>query len=188
MQEFDNHEDKLKPSLEHSADDKAIKLTFSLTRSDLFWYNLYFIRLLGYGAITFFLSSVAFFIVVLITPFGDLRTAFIWVVMVSGAGFSICAGSIAAIVLQVFILKNDTITRAMTRRSYIIDSSGVAIYNEKGRITRTWHEMKKIVKTRHGFYMKTGEKIAIVLPRHVFKDRNEIKLLEGLIRANAVAN
>lgn len=184
----ENMEDETQPDTNKPEDEKVIRLTFSLTRSDLFWYNLHFIRLLGYAAVAFFILSIVFFVIALNTPYGDLRTTFIWVVMASGAGFSITAGSIAAIVLQVFILKNDTITRAMTRRSYIISESGVAVYNEQGRIKRTWKEIRKVVKTHHGFYMKTGEKIAIVLPRHVFKDNNQIKLLEGLIRANAVSH
>ena len=183
-----NNDANVHPDTPKPEDENVIKLTFSLTRSDLFWYNLHFIRLLGYAAIGFFILSIAFFIIALNTPYGDMRTTFIWVVMASGAGFSITAGSIAAIVLQVFILKNETIARAMTRRSYIISESGVAVYNEQGRIKRTWKEIRKVIKTHHGFYIKTGEKIAIVLPRHVFKDNNQIKLLEGIIKANAVAS
>jgi hypothetical protein len=159
---------------------KTINLSFALTRTDLFWYNIHFVRLLVAGSIIFFILAIAVFVCTLYVPPGDLKTTLIWLVMAFGVGFSLCAGSIAAVVLQIFILKNETVAKAMTSRNYTISESGVAVYNEKGRIKRTWEEIRKVVKTHHGFYIKTGDKIAIVLPRHAFGSRDQIELFEQL--------
>ena len=161
---------------------KSISLSYALTRSDLFWYNIYFIRWLVIGAIVFFALAIAAFIFAMKTPTGDLKTAIIWAVMGFGVGFSICAGSVAAISLQIFLIKNETVNKAMTRRNYIINSAGIAVFNEQGKIVRPWKEIKRIIKTRNGFYIKTGDKIAIVIPRHVFADPYEIRQFENLIK------
>jgi len=162
--------------------DKAINLSYSLTRSDLFWYNIYFIRWLVIGAIVFFALAISAFIFALETPTGDLKTTIIWAVMGFGVGFSICAGSVAAILLQIFFVKNEAVNKAMNRRNYIISSSGIAVFNEQGKIIRTWKEITRIIKARHGFYIKTGDKVAIVIPRHVFANNHEIKLFEDLAK------
>lgn len=158
--------------------DRSINLSYSLTRSDLFWYNIYFVRLLAVGAILLFLLTIAVFILTLYTPPGDLKTAFLWVVMGLGVGFSLCAGTIAAIILQIFFLKNESVNKAMSLRNYVINSSGIMVFNEDGKITRTWNDIRRIIKTSHGFYVKTGDRIAIVLPRRVFADIQEITLFE----------
>jgi len=162
--------------------NKSINLSYSLTRSDLFWYNIYFIRWMVIGAIIFFALAVGTFIFTLKMPTGDLKTAVIWAVMGFGVGFSICAGSVAVVLLQIFFTKNETVNKAMTSRNYFINSTGIAVFNEQGKIVRTWREIKSIIKARHGFYIKTGDKAAIVIPRHVFANNNEIKLFETLVK------
>jgi hypothetical protein len=170
-----NQEQQQSPSPSGSDD---INLSFALTRTDLFWYNMHFIRLLIVGAIAFFILAIAVFVYSLNAPPGDYKTTLVWMVMGFGAGFSICAGSIAVVVLQIYFVKSEAVDQAMTIRNYIVNSSGIAVYNDKRRITRTWHDIKKVVKTRHGFYIKTGDKIAIVLPRHVFAGPEQIQLFE----------
>ena len=162
--------------------EKIINLSYSLTRTDLLWYNLYFVRWLVVGAVAFFGLAIAAFILALNTPSGDLKTAIQWAVVGFGIGFSLCGGSIAAIMLQIFFIKNKSVEQAMTTRNYAISSVGVAVFNEQGRITRTWKDIKKVIKARHGFYIRTGDKIAIVIPRHVFADKSEIELFESLAR------
>jgi hypothetical protein len=164
-------------NLEQSAGDN-INLSFALTRTDLFWYNMHFIRLLIVGAIVFFILAVGVFVFSLSTLPGDYRTTLIWLVMAFSAGFSICAGSIAVVILQLFFVKNETVNQAMIGRNYIVNSAGIAVYNDKRRITRTWREIRKVIRTRHGFYIKTGDKIAIVLPRHVFNGPDQIRQFE----------
>ena len=161
---------------------KDIRLSFALTRTDLFWYNIHFVRLLVIGAITFFILAVGVFTYTLSVPTGDFKTTLIWVVMGCGIGFSLCSGTIAAIVLQVFFLKNESVARAMTFRNYIINEAGVAVFTDKAKIARTWKDVRKVIKTRHGFYIKTGDRIAIVLPRHVFTDKEEIEHFQKLIK------
>jgi hypothetical protein len=162
--------------------DKSINLSYALTRSDLFWYNIYFIRWLVIGAIIFFALAIGAFIFTLKMPTGDLKTAVIWAVMGFGVGFSICAGSVAVVLLQIFFVKNETVNKAMTRRNYIINSAGIAVFNDQGKIVRTWRDIRRIIKTRHGFYIKTGDKIAIVVPRHVFGNNVEVKIFEDLAK------
>ena len=159
-------------------DDIGINLSFALTRTDLFWYNMHFIRLLIIGAIVCFILAIAVFIFSLNAPPSDFKTTLVWMVMAFGAGFSICAGSIAVVVLQIYFVKSEAVDKAMTTRNYIINSAGIAVYNDQRRITRTWREIKKVVRTRHGFYVKTGDKIAIVLPRHVFPGPEQLDLFQ----------
>jgi hypothetical protein len=160
--------------------EENISLSFALTRGDLFWYNMHFIRLLIFGAIIFFVLAIGVFVFSLNTPTGDYKTTLVWMVMGFGAGFSICAGSIAVVVLQIYFVKSEAVDKAMTVRNYIVNSAGIAVFNDKKRITRTWLEIRRVIKTRHGFYIKTGDKIAIVLPRHVFSGPDQIQLFEKL--------
>ena len=166
------------PDLNINAGCNSISLSYSLTRADLFWYKIYFMRLLVVGAVLFFILAIAAFIITLYTPPGDLKTTLVWVIMGFGAGFSLCAGTIAAIVLQIFFVKNESVNKAMSLRNYKIDSSGIMVFNEQGRIVRTWKEIRSIIKTSHGFYVKTGDRIAIVLPRRVFSTSKELALFE----------
>ncbi|MCP4582807.1 MAG: YcxB family protein [candidate division Zixibacteria bacterium] len=163
----------------------TINLSYSLSKTDLFWYNLFFVRWLLVGAIAFFILAISAFILSLNMLSGDLKTTIQWAVMGFGIGFSMCGGSIAAIMLQIFFIKNKSVEQAMTRRNYIINPAGVAVFNERGKIVRTWKEIRKVVKAGHGFYIKTGDKIAIVIPRHVFTDKNEIKLFEKIVKQAA---
>lgn len=166
------------PGRDPNSESDSISLSYSLTRADLFWYNIYFVRLLVVGSILFFILTIAVFIVTLYTPPGDLKTTLIWVIMGFGAGFSLCAGTIAAIILQIFFLKNESVSKAMSLRNYMIDASGIAVFNEQGRIVRAWKDIRRIIKTSHGFYVKTGDRISIVLPRRVFNTAKELALFE----------
>jgi len=176
-------DDKFKESdPEDSGASMTINLSYSLTRSDLFWYNIYFVKWLVIGAVVFFTLAITAFVIALKTPSGDLKTTIIWAVMGFGVGFSICAGSVAAILLQIFFVNNETVNKAMTRRSYIINSAGIAVFNEQGKITRTWKDIKSIIKTRHGYYIKTGDKIAIVIPRQAFASQSDLEIFKELVK------
>ncbi len=174
-----NHDNKPGNSPDN---DRDINLQFTLTRNDLFWYNIYFIRLLVLAAIACFLGAIGVFIYSLQIPTGDYKTTLIWIIMALSAGFSISGGTIAAIVLQVFVLKNESVNQAMTMRSYIINSAGIAVFNKSRKIVRTWNDIRRVIKTHHGYYIKTGDRIAIVLPRHVFKNDEQIEYFEQLIQ------
>jgi len=158
----------------------TINLAFGLTKSDLLSYNFHFMRLLMVGAAACFILAVAVFIYSQNIPPGDYRTTLNWVVTAFGVGFSLCGGPIAVVILQLFGSKNEAVNKAMAWRNYIISSSGIVVFNDQGRISRTWRDVKKVIKTRHGFYLKTGDKLAFVLPRHVFNGPEEIHLFERL--------
>ena len=160
---------------------ESINLSYALRRSDLFWYNFHFLRLLSAGAAAFFVLAIVGSIAVLRTPVGDLRTALIWADLGFGVGFSICAGSVAAVALQIFIFKSGPVERAMSKRSYVINSGGIAVFNDQGRIARSWNDVKTIVKTRHGFYLRTSDKLAIVIPRRVLKQQNDLESFKAIL-------
>lgn len=161
--------------------DKTIRLSFALTRTDLLWYNLYFIRWIVYGAILLILLFIVGLIWSVNTPKGDLQTAMIWMVIGLAAGFSICMGSIMAVVLQIYFTKSEIVAKAMTRKNYIISNAGVAVYDERGQIMRTWTQVKNIIKTKHRFYIRTGDKMSIVLPKREFKSPDDLQAFEGII-------
>jgi hypothetical protein len=165
--------------------NKTINLSFALTRNDLFWYNIHFARLPMLGFFVFLFLFIAGFILAIQTPKGDLQTAFIWTEIGLGIGLSICMGTISAIVLQIYFLKSTTVTRAMSERNYIISSAGIAVSDERNRLNRTWQEVRNVIKTRKGFYFRTGDKLAIIIPRHVFKDRNDLKAFEEILNKHA---
>lgn len=161
---------------------KDINLAFSLTRDDLFWYNIYFARLMVFGFFLFLILFIAGFIVILNTPSGDLQTTFVWVEIAIGAGLSVCVGTIAAIALQVYFLKSGAIEKSMTERNYIISTAGIAVFNERGKIMRTWKDVKKIIKTHHGYYIRTGDKLAIIIPHKELQDPEILKLFIAIIK------
>jgi hypothetical protein len=169
------------PDDESDLIDENIQLSFALTREDLLWYNLYFVRYLVYGFFVFLFLFAIGFIMALKTPRGDLQTALIWLEVFLGIGISICAGTMTAIVLQIYFLKNRTVDRAMTQKNYIINSAGVAVFDEKNKIVRTWNKVLKVIKTRQGFYIRTGDKLAIIIPRRAFKDADELKVFEKIL-------
>jgi hypothetical protein len=165
-----------------AAAGRDINLSFALRRGDLFWYNFHFQRLLAAGAAVFFVLAIVGSIAVLRTPIGDLRTALIWLELGFGIGFSICGGSVAGVALQIFIFKTSPVKRAMSRRSFVINSYGVAIFNEQGRIDRSWKDIKTIIKTRHGFYLRTSDKLAIVIPRRELKLQNDLEAFKAILK------
>lgn len=165
--------------------ENTINLSFALTKDDLFWYNLHFIRLFVIGFFIFLLLFIAGFILVIKTPKGDIQTTFIWMEIGFGIVLSICMGAISAIVLQVYFLKSNIIARAMSTRNYIIDTAGIAVFDKRGKIVRTWKDVKKIIKTRKGFYFRTSDKLAIIIPRRVFKDPDMLEEFENIITNHA---
>jgi hypothetical protein len=173
--------DKKPNNTESQSQDKTINLSFALTRNDLLWYNLYFIRWIVYGAMLLILLFIGGLIWSVSMPQGDLQTAMIWMVIALAAGFSICMGSIMAVVLQIFFTKSEIVAKSMTRRNYIVSSTGVAVYDERGQIMRPWAQVKNIIKTKHRFYIRTGDKMSIILPKREFKSPDDLQAFEGII-------
>jgi hypothetical protein len=161
--------------------EKTIHLSFALTRADLLWYNLYFIRWIVFGAITLILLFITGLVWYVITPKGDLQTAIIWIVIGIAAGFSVCMGSIMAIILQIYYIKNEIVTKAMTKKNYIINGQGLTVYDERGQITRTWTQVKNVIRTKRSFYIRTGDKMSIVLPKRDFKDPKDLQVFEEIL-------
>jgi hypothetical protein len=168
-----------------AADSDNIRLSFSLTRADILWYNLHFARFIVLGLIAFFMLFVIGLIAIVSAPKGDLQIAFIWIEMAIGIGFSICAGIIAAIVIQIYFQKTASVKQAMAEKSYIIDSTGITVFDDSHRIVRSWQDILKIITTRRGFYFRTGDKLAIVIPRRVLKDSHELKAFENILVAHS---
>ena len=161
---------------------KDINLTFSLTRDDLFWYNIYFARLMVFGFFLFLILFVAGFIVIINTPSGDMQTTFVWVEIAIGAGLSVCVGTIAAIALQVYFIRSGVIEKSMTERNYIISTAGIAVFNERGKIMRTWKDVKKVIKTHHGYYIRTGDKLAIIIPLRELQNPDNLESFKKMIK------
>ena len=162
--------------------EMEINLSYALNRHDLFWYNLYFARFLVAGFLVFLFLFIAVFIWAVKTPLGDLATTLIWVEVGLGIGLSICAGSIASIALQVYLVKNETITKAMTKRNYIINTAGIAVFDDRSKIVRTWKDVVKVNKSRQGFYIRTSGKLAIIIPRRELSDPVKLKTLEKIVK------
>jgi len=159
-----------------------INLTFTLNRNDIFWYNLFYARFLVIGVIVFLILMVVGLIVTVNTPKGDLRTTLYWIELALGIGFSICLATISAIALQVYIVKNKTIEKAITKKSYIINSAGIAIFDERRKLTRTWKDIVKIDRSRQRFYIRTSSKLAIIIPYREFNNPEERLLFERLAK------
>ncbi|OQX92760.1 MAG: hypothetical protein B6D58_01290 [candidate division Zixibacteria bacterium 4484_95] len=164
-----------------NSQEKTIQISFSLTRADLLWYNLYFIRWIVFGAIVLILFFLAGLVWFLNTPKGDLQTAIIWIVIGLAAGFSVCMGSIVAIILQIYFIKSETVAKAMTPKSYIINSQGITIYDKRNQINRPWVQVMNVIRTKRGFYIQTGDKISIVLPRRDFKDPKDLQTFNDIL-------
>jgi len=168
--------------MDNKSGNLMIDLSFELTRGDLFWYNLRYARILAAGLIFFGLMFLIGFALIINTPPGDLWSTYMWVEIGAGIGLSICAGSIGAIALQVFVLKNETINKARVHRGYRISSSGIEIYTATRSIQRPWNEIVKIDKSRFGYYFRTGGKLAIIIPnRELVKTDNKV-LLDQLLK------
>ena len=162
-------------------DTGDVNLSFALTKTDLFWYNIHFARFIVWGALALFIMFAAGAVLVLKTPSGDLQTAFVWGEMAIAVGLSMCVGIIAAIALQVFFLRNETVAMSMEKRNYIINSAGITVYNDRRRITRTWRDILKIIRTRKAYYFRTGDKLAIIVPFRVFAHPDEREFFEKIV-------
>ncbi|MCD6161393.1 MAG: YcxB family protein [candidate division Zixibacteria bacterium] len=163
---------------------RDVNLTFLLTRDDLFWYNMYFTRLMVFGFFVLLILFMAGFIVIINTPSGDLQTTFVWVEIALGAGLSVCIGTIGAIALQIYFLKGGGIEKSMTERNYIISMAGIAVFTERSKIMRTWKDVIKVIKTRHGYYIRTGDKLAIIIPHRELKNPDDLQAFKEIIKIN----
>jgi len=154
---------------------RVISLSYSLNRADLFWYNLYFSRYVVVAGLAFLALFIAGFILTVRASSDDLRASFMWLDIGLGAGFSVCVGIVTSIALQVYVLKSDVIERAMTWRSYDISHEGISVFNRQAKIDRPWTNVRNVYETKHGFYVRTGDRLAIIIPVRELKDSGKLQ-------------
>jgi hypothetical protein len=164
--------------------DSEIRLSFSLSRRDVLIYNLYFNRSLVFLTIILFLLLPISIIVAVKNPVGDIGVFYMWLAIGVGLAFIISFSSLLAIFIQVYYVKNDTVEKSMELRNYIINSAGIAIYTDDSRFVRSWKDMLKIIKTRNGYYLKTSDKAAVIIPFHVIDSESKRQSLQRIIAAN----
>ncbi|GEM_PF-3264761 len=164
--------------------DSEIRLSFSLSRRDVLIYNLYFNRSLVFLTIILFLLLPISIIVAVKNPVGDIGVFYMWLAIGVGLAFIISFSSLLAIFIQVYYVKNDTVEKSMELRNYIINSAGIAIYTDNSRFVRSWKDMLKIIKTRNGYYLKTSDKAAVIIPFHVIDSESKRQSLQRIIAAN----
>lgn len=170
-----------------SAPADEIRFAFSLTRKDILWYNIHFNRGVVFLGIAFTLMFIPGLLLAFRHTGTDLGTFYMWLEIGICLGWIMCFSSILAIFLQVFYLKSEAVEKAMEFRHYIINTAGVAVYTSQSKLTRTWKDIIKTIKTNNGFYLRTSDKAAIIIPRHVLKDTQELENLERLLK-NAKQN
>ena len=158
-----------------------LQLTFALTRQDIFRYNLYFSRGVTILAIIFAVAFVPSLLLALGRPHGDLGTFYLWLVIGIGLGILVCASVILAIYFQVYHIKSVIIERAMESRSYLISSAGLAVSTTTGQMTRTWADIPRVVETRHGVYLCTRDKAALIIPYHVVGGIERLAIFKRLL-------
>ncbi len=164
-----------------------IRLSFSLSRRDVLAYNLHFNRgLVLLAAILFLLVPVSI-IIAIKNPTGDIGAFYMWIAIGIGLAFIMCFSSLMAIFLQVYYVKNDVVEKAMELRNYIINSAGIAIYTDDSRFTRTWKDVIKIIKTKNGYYFRTSDKAAIIIPFHVVDSEKKRQSLQRIITTSKIS-
>jgi hypothetical protein len=176
------------PQKQESPNDKSvspdkIEMSFSLTRKDILWYNLHFNIGIIILAIIFLVLLLPGLILTLKYPGGDLGMFFVWLEIGFALGLLICLGVILIIVLQIFYIKSDAVDKAMRKRNYIINSAGVAVFTDEGQLVRAWTDFKKINHTRQGYYLRTSEKVAIILPLWAFKSPEDLLAFKALVKS-----
>ena len=95
---------------------------------------------------------------------------------------SICAGTITAVVLQIYFLKSGAITKTMTERNYTVAGDGITVSDERHQITRSWNDFDKMDRTPWGFYFRTSRKLAIIIPKRILKENGELDSFRRIIR------
>lgn len=171
--------------MDQGADE--IRLSFSLSRRDVLAYNLHFNRGLVLLAIILLLSLPLSIIIAIKNPIGDIGAFYMWIAIGIGVAFIMCFSSLMAIFLQVYYVKNDVVEKAMELRNYIINSAGIAIYTDDSRFTRSWKDVIKIIKTKNGYYLRTGDKAAIIIPFHVVDSEIKRQSLQRIIAKNQLS-
>jgi hypothetical protein len=171
-------------SQNHSASGNrsSIKLSFSLTRNDILWYNLHFNRGVIVLAVVFLILLFPGLLLAIHNPGGDIGTFYIWLEIGFAMGLIISISGIIAIVAQVFFIKSEAVEKAMQLRNYNINSDGVEISSAEGHLARSWDDFKKIIKTRRGYYLRTSDKAAIIFPNWVFNSADDYEAFKKLIK------
>jgi hypothetical protein len=162
-----------------SADE--IRLSFSLTRRDVLAYNLHFNRGLVFMAIILFLMLTPSIIIAIKNPTGDIGMFYMWLAIGIGLAFIISFSSLLAIFIQIYYIKNDVVEKAMELRNYIINNAGVAIYTSNSRFTRSWKDINKIIITKNGYYLRTSDKTAVIIPFHAVESESMRQNLKQII-------
>jgi hypothetical protein len=160
---------------------EEIKLSFSLTRRDILNYNLHFNRGLIYMTIILGLLLIPGLILAFKYHTGDSGMFFMWLAIGVGMALVMCFSSLSAIFIQVYYIKGDVVEKAMEFRSYIINSAGIAIFTSNSQLIRSWKDIIKAVESKHGFYLRTSDKAAIIIPHHVVESVISLENLKQII-------
>lgn len=161
-----------------------IRLSFSLSRRDVLAYNLHFNRGLVLLAIILFLLLPISIIIAIKNPTGDIGTFYMWLAIGVGLAFIMSFSSLMAIFIQIYYVKGDVVEKAMEFRNYIINSAGIAIYTADSRFARSWKDIIKIIRTKNGYYLRTSDKAAVIIPFHVIDSDITRQNLQRIITAN----
>jgi hypothetical protein len=170
-----------KPAGSQSTDE--IRLSFSLTRRDVLAYNLHFNRGLIYMSIILTILLAPAIIIAIKYPHGDLGMSYMWMAIGVGLALIMSSSSLLAILIQVYYVKNDVVDKAMEYRNYIINNAGIAIYTPKSQLIRSWKEIVKVIESNSGFYLRTSDKAAIIIPYHVIESDSELETFKRLLTA-----
>jgi hypothetical protein len=160
-----------------------IRLSFSLTRRDVLYYNLHFNRGLIYMSIILAILLVPAIIIAIKYPHGDLGMFYMWMAIGVGLALIMSSSTLLAIFIQVYYIKNDVVDKAMEHRNYIINSAGIAIYTPKSQLVRSWKEIIKAIESRSGFYLRTSDKAAIIIPYHVLESDSVLETFKRILAA-----
>lgn len=144
-------------------------------------YNLHFNRNLVYLTIALFILLPPAITIALKNPNGDIGMFYMWLAIGIGLAFTMCFSSLFAIFLQVYYVKNDVVEKALELRHYVINSAGIAIFTDNSRFTRTWKDINIIIKTKSGYYLRTSDKAAVIIPVHAVDSESTLKKLIHII-------
>jgi hypothetical protein len=168
-----------KPDRSQSADE--IRLSFSLTRRDVLAYNLHFNRGLIYMSIILAILLAPAIIIAIRYPHGDLGMFYMWMAIGVGLALIMSSSTLLAIFVQVYYIKNDVVDKAMDHRNYIINSAGIAIYTPESQLVRSWKEIVKVIESTSGFYLRTSDKAAIIIPHHVIGSDSVLETFQRIL-------
>jgi hypothetical protein len=179
-----NQQPLKEPTGSQSTDE--IKLSFSLTRRDVLAYNLHFNRGLIYMSIILAILLAPAVIIAMKYPHGDLGMFYMWMAIGVGLALIMSSSTLLAILIQVYYVKNDVVDKAMEHRNYIISDAGIAIYTPKGQLVRSWKEIAKVIESNSGFYLRTSDKAAIIIPYHVIESDSVLEALRRIFAAGKI--